>query len=74
MDFFAGSWVLIALVQTEGADISRQKPAAHFMGTLQSLSCQAAVMNVRSSCRYPQRNTLTAHMQVDLTATTPSVG
>ncbi len=74
MDSFADSWVLIALVQTKRADTSRQTPVAHFMGTLQSLSHQAAVMNVSSSCRYPQRDTLTVHMQVDLTATTPSVG
>ena len=73
IDFLADSWIIIPLVQTEVSNFSPQKPAAHFPRVFQGCSYQAAVMDIGACDRHSQRNTLTVHMEMNLTATSPSV-
>ena len=74
IDFFADSLIIIPLVQTEMAYGRAQKPAAHFPGVLQRRFYQAAVMNIGTCDCHSQRNTLTIHMEMDLAATSTSIG
>ena len=60
------SIIVIPLVQAEMTFFPSKKPRPHFTGILQSCLYQAAVMDIGSHNRHPQRDTLTIHMQVNL--------
>lgn len=72
VNFFAGSWMSLPLVQTKMASIGSRKPAAHFPGVVQARSDQAAICSTGPCYRKPQRDPLTIHMEMDISATSPS--
>ena len=59
------SIVVIPLVQAEMTFFPFQKPRPHFTGILQSCLYQAAVMDIGSHNRHPQRDSLTIHMEMN---------